>query len=69
MEQVVKNLISNAPKHAKTCEISLRLFYIYNSDNDQVILAVTDSGQGISEEACRLYLTDYTQNQLKNNLT
>lgn len=48
MEQVVKNLISNAPKHAKTCEISLRLFY--NSNNDQVTFAVTDGGQGFSEE-------------------
>ncbi len=28
MEQVVKNLISNALKHTKTCEISLRLFLI-----------------------------------------
>ncbi len=48
MEQVVQNLITNAVKHADPGEIGLHL--LNDSDNHEVILAVTDLGQGISEE-------------------
>ncbi|RST57111.1 ATP-binding sensor histidine kinase [Siminovitchia terrae] len=48
MEQVVQNLISNAVKHTEPGEIGLHL--LNDSDNHQVILAVTDKGQGIPGE-------------------